>query len=162
MEVTFAGTPLAIEGTPLKVGDKAPEFTLLDKTLAERKLSEFVGKKKLISIVPSIDTGVCDIQTRTFNEKASKLDDTVLMTISFDLPFAQARWCGAAGLENALMLSCHNSEAFAVDYGVLVKPLRLTNRAVLVLDENNIVIYAAYNTEMTEQVDFESALQALK
>lgn len=162
MEVTFLQNPLAVADKQLVVGDKAPAFTLLDKQLQEVSLADFSGKRKLISIVPSIDTGVCDAQTRTFNSKVSQLENTVLMTISFDLPFAQARWCGSAGLDNALMLSCHNSEQFALDYGVLVVPLRLCNRAVLILDENDQVIYAAYNTEMTDAVDFEAALNVLQ
>lgn len=162
MSVTFLQTELETAGKELKIGDKAPSFNLIDKQLQEVKLEDYAGMRKLISIVPSIDTGVCDVQTRTFNTKAADLDNTILMTISFDLPFAQAKWCGAAGLENALMLSCHNSEKFAKDYGVLVTPLRLCNRAVIILDEQDNVIYAAYNKEMTDQVDFDSALKVLQ
>ena len=119
---TFIGKTVTVaEDKQLQVGDTLRDFNLTATDLTKKSLSEFEGKKKVISIVPSIDTGICSTQTRTFNKELSELDDTVVITISVDLPFAQARWCGAEGLENAIMLSDYYDNSFGKDYGVLIE-----------------------------------------
>ena len=136
---TFIGKPVTVaEDKQLQIGDTLRDFNLTATDLTKKSLSEFDGKKKVISIVPSIDTGICSTQTRTFNKELSELDDTVVITISVDLPFAQARWCGAEGLENAIMLSDYYDNSFGKDYGVLIEEwhllaLKIGNDTVLKL-----------------------------
>lgn len=161
MKITFGGNPLTLIGSQVKVGDKAKSFTLLKNDLSEAKLEDYEGKIKVLNIVPSLDTGVCDAQTRRFNAELNDREDLVVITISNDLPFAQARWCGNAGLPNAITLSAHRDEVFATDYGVLIKELRLLSRTVLVLDKNNTVTYVDYVHEGTDHPDYESALKHL-
>ena len=142
---TFIGKPVTVaEDKQLQVGDTLRDFNLTATDLTKKSLSEFDGKKKVISIVPSIDTGICSTQTRTFNKELSELDDTVVITISVDLPFAQARWCGAEGLENAIMLSDYYDNSFGKDYGVLIEEWHLLARAVLVADADNKITYVEY------------------
>lgn len=160
---TLKGNPITLLGPELKVGDKAPDFQL-NKSLVEAvSLKDLAGKVKLISVVPSIDTGVCDAQTRRFNEEAAKLGDNVaVLTVSVDLPMAQARWCGAAGVENVAMLSDYKDNNFGEAYGVLIKELRLDMRSIFVLDANDTVQYVEYLSEMTEHPNYEQAIEAVK
>ena len=161
--VTFKGTPVTLEGTEVKVGDKAPDFTVLDNDLNEVTFSDTKGGVRIFSVVPSIDTGVCDAQTRRFNEEAAKLGKEVnVYTFSCDLPFAQKRWCAASGLDHVKVLSDHRDLSFGKAYGVVMKELRLLARAVFVVDSNDTVTYVEYVSEGTNHPDYEKALQAAK
>jgi thiol peroxidase len=159
----FKGNPITLVGPELKSGDKAPDFTLSKSLLETVSLRDFAGKIKLISVVPSIDTGVCDAQTRRFNEEASKFGDkVVVLTVSVDLPFAQARWCGAAGVDRVVMLSDYKDNNFGKAYGVLIKEFALDYRSIFVIDENDTIRYVEYVREMTEHPDYEAALAAVR
>jgi len=160
--VTFKGTKMTLPGNEVKVGDKAPDFTVLANDLSEVTLEDSKGSVRIISVVPSIDTGVCDAQTRRFNEEASKLDNVKVLTISVDLPFAQARWCAASGLDNVVTLSDHRDLSFGEAYGVVMKELRLLARSVFVVDSNDKVTYVEYVSEGTSHPDYEKALEAAK
>ena len=161
--ITFKGNPLTILGPELKVGDAVPDATLLANDLSPVKLSSYKGKICVISVVPSLDTPVCDMQTRKFNEQAGSLGDNVaILTMSMDLPFAQARWCGAAGVDKVVTLSDHRDAAFGEAFGVLIKELRLLARAVLVVDQNGTVQYVQLVKEVTEEPDYDAALEAVK
>ena len=161
--VTFAGGPVTLVGPEVKVGQAAPDFTLLDNGLAPKTLKDFAGKVKVISVVPSLDTGVCDAQTRWFNQDATKLsDDVVVLTVSMDLPFAQKRWCGAAGVENVVTLSDHKDASFGENYGFLIEELRLLTRGVVVIDKNDKVTYVEYVPEVTHAVNFDATIVAIK
>ena len=161
--VTFAGGPVTLVGPEVKVGRAAPDFTLLDNGLAPKTLKDFAGKVKVISVVPSLDTGVCDAQTRWFNQDATKLsDDVVVLTVSMDLPFAQKRWCGAAGVENVVTLSDHKDASFGENYGFLIEELRLLTRGVVVIDKNDKVTYVEYVPEVTHAVNFDATIEAIK
>ncbi|TNJ65753.1 thiol peroxidase [Paenibacillus hemerocallicola] len=160
---TFKGNPITLIGPEIKVGDKAPSFTVNKNLVTEATLADYAGKVKLISVVPSLDTGVCDQQTRRFNEAAAELgDNVVILTISVDLPFAQARWCGAAGVDKVETLSDYKSKSFGQAYGVLIKELQLLMRSIFVVDANDTVQYVQYLGEMTEHPDYEAALEAVK
>lgn len=159
---TFKGNPVTLIGERVKVGDIAPDFNLLSSSLENVKLNDFLGKIKVISVIPSIDTGVCDFQTRKFNEECSGIENVVVITVSCDLPFAFKKWCGAAGLENIVTLSDHRDVSFGQSYGVLIEELRLLNRAVFILDEKNKVIYAEYLEENANHPNYEAALNTLK
>lgn len=161
--VTMKGEPLTLVGKRVKVGDLAEDFEVVANDLSAVKFSSFRGKVCLISSVPSLDTGVCDIQTRKFNEQAKALaDDVVVLTISMDLPFAQKRWCGAAGVENVQTLSDHRKAQFGNAFGVLIKELRLLARAVFVVNKDGIVTYIEIVNELTNEPDYEAALKAAK
>ncbi|QQZ10609.1 thiol peroxidase [Heyndrickxia vini] len=160
--VTFKGNPVTVLGNEVKVGDTAPNFTVLANDLSEVTLNDTKGKVRLISVVPSIDTGVCDAQTRRFNEEASKLNNVEVLTISCDLPFAQSRWCAASGLENVKTLSDHRDLSFGEAYGVIMKELRLLARSVFVVDSNDKVVYVEYVGEGTNHPDYEKAIEAAK
>lgn len=161
--VTFKGNPITLIGPEIKVGDKAPNFTVHKNLLTEVSLADYAGKVKLISVVPSLDTGVCDQQTRRFNEEAAKLGDkVVVLTISVDLPFAQSRWCGAAGVDKVETLSDYKTKSFGQAYGVLIKELQLLMRSIFVIDANDTVRYVEYVKEMTEHPNYEAALEAVK
>ena len=161
--VTFAGNPIALLGKEVKVGDKAPAFTLLDNGLGEKTLADYAGKVKVISVVPSLDTGVCDAQTRWFNQNVSKLgENVVVLTVSVDLPFAQKRWCGAAGVDKVITLSDHKDASFGENYGFLIEELRLLTRGVVVINKDNKVTYVEYVPEVTQAVNFDAALEAIK
>ena len=161
--ITFQGNPLTLLGNEIKVGDKAPEFTATDNELGPKTLADFEGKVLIISAVPSLDTPVCDMETRRFNNEAASLgDDIKILTLSMDLPFAQARWCGAAGVEAVQTLSDYMSASFAEAYGVLIKELRLLSRAVFVVDKSGTVQYVQYLNEITEEPDYDAALEAAK
>jgi thiol peroxidase len=160
---TLKGNPITLVGPELKVGDKAPDFTINKDLLTEVSLSDYKGKIKLISVVPSLDTGVCDMQTRRFNQEAASLgDNVIILTVSVDLPFAQARWCGAAGVDKVVTLSDYKTKSFGQAYGVLIKELQLDMRSIFVLDENDHIMYIEYLKEMTEHPDYEVALAAVK
>lgn len=160
--VTFQGNPLTLSGDELKVGQEAPDAVVLANDLTEVRLSDFRGKVVIICSVPSLDTPVCDVQTRRFNQAATDLgEDVVVLTVSMDLPFAQARWCGAAGVEAVKTLSDHRDAAFGLAYGVLIKELRLLGRAVFVLDRKGIIRYIQLVGEMTNEPDYDAALQAV-
>ncbi|MBW7455841.1 thiol peroxidase [Paenibacillus sepulcri] len=160
---TLKGNPLTLIGPQLKKGDAAPDFQLNKSLVDVVSLKDFAGKVKLVSVVPSIDTGVCDAQTRRFNEEAGKLgDQVVVLTVSVDLPFAQARWCGAAGVENVVMLSDYKNNNFGEAYGVLIKELRLDFRSIFVIDSNDTIQYVEVLGEMTEHPNYENAIEAVK
>lgn len=160
---TLKGNPITLIGPELKVGDKAPEFQLNKSLVDVVELEQFAGKVKLISVIPSIDTGVCDAQTRRFNEEASKLGDkAAIITVSVDLPMAQARWCGAAGVDNVVMPSDYKDNNFGKSYGVLIKELHLDMRSIFVVDADNTIRYVEYVSEMTEHPSYEQALAAVQ
>ncbi|WP_166242428.1 thiol peroxidase [Paenibacillus turpanensis] len=160
---TLKGNPITLVGPELKIGDTAPDFTLNKSLVETASLADFAGKVKLISVVPSIDTGVCDAQTRKFNEEAAGLGDNVaVLTVSVDLPMAQARWCGAAGVDKVVMLSDYKTNAFGEAYGVLINELKLLMRSIFVVDQNNKIAYVEYLGEMTEHPDYEKAIAAAK
>jgi len=162
VQVTFSGDPVTLVGSEIKVGDQAPEFTVLANDLSEGSLSDYKGKIKIISVVPSVDTGVCSQQTKRFNEEADKLDNVHVLTISMDLPFAQTRWCGAEGVQNIDLLSDHRDADFGQKYGVLMKELRLLARAIFVVDENDKVVHVEYVPEVTTHPNYDAALEAAK
>ncbi|MNN39659.1 putative thiol peroxidase [compost metagenome] len=160
---TFKGNPITLVGPELQVGDAAPGFVVSKNLLEDSSLSDYAGKIKLISVVPSLDTGVCDAQTRRFNSEAAELgDDVVILTISTDLPFAQARWCGAAGIDRVITLSDHKETAFGQAYGVLIKEFRLDMRSIFVVDKNDKLAYVEYLSEMAEHPNYEAAIAAVK
>ncbi len=160
--VTMKGNPLTLVGAELKVGNAAPDFEVLDNDLSPVKLFSFRGKVCIISSVPSLDTPVCDMETRRFNEEAGKLGaDVVILTISMDLPFAQKRWCGAAGVDKVITLSDHREAAFGKAYGVLIKELRLLARAVFVVDQGGTIQHIQLVKELTEEPDYNTVLKAV-
>ena len=161
MKITFQGNPITLKGIQLRIGDKAPDFTLMNNELHPATLQDTKGKRIFV-VVPSIDTGVCDMEVRKFNEEASKLDNVTIYTISMDLPFAQARWCGAAGIKNVITLSDYKNREFGDKYGVYINELGLLTRAVFVLDEDNTITYVEYCSEVTNEPDYAAALQAVK
>ena len=161
--VTFLGNKLHLKGQPVNVGDKAPDFKVLANDLSERGLAGYAGKVVIISVVPSLDTGVCDMQTRRFNQELAKMsDDVAVLTISCDLPFAQARWCGAAGAKALETLSDHKDLSFGLAYGLAIEELRLLARAVFVLDKKGVIAYKELVPEMTHEVNFDAALTAAR
>jgi len=161
--VTMKGNVLTLQGNDIEAGDKAPDFEVLDNDLSTVKLSDYTGKVVIISSLPSLDTPVCDIQTRKFNEEAAKLStDAVVLTISMDLPFAQKRWCGAAGVDNVRTLSDHRDASFATAFGVLITELRLLARAVFVVDKAGTVHYVQIVDELTNEPDYEAAIDAAR
>lgn len=160
---TFKGNPITLIGPELKVGDTAPDFKLNKNLLEEVSLQDYAGKIKLVSVVPSLDTGVCDAQTRRFNQAAAELgEEAVILTVSADLPFAQARWCGAAGIDSVITLSDYKENSFGKAYGVLIKEFKLDQRAVFVIDKDNTIRYAEYLKEMSEHPDYEKPVAAVK
>lgn len=159
--ITMKGNPLTLVGNEIKVGDQAPDATLVANDLSEVKLSSFKGKKVIISAVPSLDTPVCDTETRRFNQEAAKLGDVVILTVSKDLPFAQKRWCGAAGVTAVKTLSDYRGN-FGETYGVLIKGLNLLARAIFVVDENGKVTYNQLVKEVAQEPNYEEVLKAVK
>jgi thiol peroxidase len=160
--ITFFGNPLTLIGPSLEPGDAAPDATLLDNDLNPVKLSSYRGKTCIISAVPSLDTPVCDMETRRFNQEAAAMDDdTVILTVSMDLPFAQKRWCGAAGADKVTTLSDHLNADFGTAYGVLIKELRLLARTVYIVDKEGVVQYVQRVKENTEEPDYDAVLKAL-
>lgn len=159
--ITMKGNPLTLLGSEIKVGVMAPDVTLVANDLSEVKLSSFKGKKLIISAVPSLDTPVCDLETKRFNQEAAKLGDVVVLTISKDLPFAQKRWCGAAGATAVKTLSDYRSN-FGETYGVLIKGLNLLARAIFVVDESGKVTYTQLVKEVASEPNYEEVLKAVK
>jgi thiol peroxidase len=161
--VTFKGGPLTLLGSEIKSGSKAPDFQVLGQDLSPVTLASSSGKVRLISVVPSLDTPVCDAQTRRFNEEADKLPASVAtVTISMDLPFAQKRWCGAAGISRIQVLSDHRDGSFGINYGVLIKELRLLSRSIFVIDGGGTVRYVEYVPEVTSHPNYDAALAAVR
>ncbi|WP_027183265.1 thiol peroxidase [Desulfovibrio inopinatus] len=161
--ITFQGNELTLLGTPVKVGDKAPAVTLLGNDLSPVNLADYIGKPLILSAVPSLDTPVCDMETRRFNQEAANLsDDIAILTVSMDLPFAQARWCAAAGIDKVKTVSDHKDAAFGEAYGVLIKELRLLTRAVFVVDREGTIAYIEVVPEITNEPNYDAALEAVK
>jgi thiol peroxidase len=161
--VTMHGNPLTLVGSPVKVGDTAPNFEVVDNDLKPKSLKDFSGKALIISAVPSLDTPVCDMETRRFNTEASNLDAGIrILTISMDLPFAQKRWCGAAGVDQVVTLSDHQNASFGQAFGILIKELRLLARAVFVLDADHIIRHIQIVREIAEEPDYDAVLSAAK
>ncbi|MCG6946608.1 MAG: thiol peroxidase [Deltaproteobacteria bacterium] len=161
--VTMKGNPITLMGNELQAGDKAPDFVAIDNDLTPVSFDSFRGKVCIISSVPSLDTPVCDMETRRFNDEAGRLgDDVVILTISMDLPFAQKRWCGAAGVDRVQTLSDHRDAAFGQAYGVLIKGLRLLARAVFVVDKEGSIRHIELVKEIASEPDYDSVLTAVK
>jgi thioredoxin-dependent peroxiredoxin len=159
--VTLHGNPMTLVGDPVQEGSPAPDTTLIDNEMKPVPLSSYRGKVVILATVPSLDTPVCDMETRRFNSEATKLsDDVVILTVSMDLPFAQKRWCGAAGVDRVVTLSDHREAALGQAYGLLIKELRLLARAVMVLDRDGIVRYRQLVKEVGDEPDYASALAA--
>lgn len=161
--VTFKGNPFTLIGPELKVGDKAPAFSVVDNGLAPVTLASYAGKVKIISAVPSLDTPTCDTETRRFNQEAASLPgDVVVLTVSLDLPFAQGRWCGAAGIDKVVTLSDYRDRNFGKAYGVLIKELLLLTRAIFVVDASDTIRYIQIVPEITSEPDYAAAIAAAK
>ncbi|HJV67496.1 MAG TPA: thiol peroxidase [Geomonas sp.] len=161
--VTFKGNPVTLVGPELKVGDAAPDFSVVDTSLAPVNLATYSGKVKIISTVPSLDTPVCDTETRRFNQEAAALPgEVVVLTVSLDLPFAQKRWCGAAGIDKVITLSDYRDRSFGKSYGVLIDELRLLSRSIFVLDRDNTIRYIQHVPEVTTEPDYAAVLEAAK
>jgi thiol peroxidase len=157
--VTMGGNPVTLLGNEAKPGDKAPDFTVLTGDLQAYSLKDAGNKVKIISVVPSLDTGVCEMQTLRFNNEALKLKDTVILTISVDLPFAQKRFCEANSVENVVVLSDHKDLSFGMNYGFVMEEHRLLSRGIVVLDRDNTIRYVEYVKEVREHPDYEKALE---
>lgn len=160
-EITAGGNPVTLLGEKINVGDKAPDFTALKNDLSEFKLSDVKGAK-LISVVPSIDTGICELQTIRFNKEAGELEGVHVITISVDLPFALGRFCGNKGIDKALTLSDHRDLDFGYKYGFAIKELRLLARGIVVIDKDNIVKHVEYVPETSTHPNYDKALEAVK
>lgn len=159
---TFGGNPVTLLGNEVKVGDKAPAFTAVKGDLSPFSLEDAKGKVKLISVIPSIDTGICELQNVRFNKEASELKDTVVITISCDLPFAQNRFCAAKGIDNAIVLSDYKDHSFGLGYGFLIEELMLENRGIVVIDKDDVVRYVEYVAENKTHPDYDKALKAAR
>jgi len=157
---TLHKNPITVMGKELDIGASAPDFTLIDNDLKKRVLSDFKKDYLLLSIIPSLDTGVCDFQTRNINEKLAAFNNVDFVTVSMDLPFAQKRWCGSAGL-NVITLSDYQSGEFGLNYGVLIKELRLLARAVLVFDQKRKLVYKEYLEEMGNHPNYDKLMEFL-
>lgn len=161
--ITFKGNPFTLLGPELKIGDKAPDFKVVDNGLAAVNLASSAGKIRIISAVPSLDTPICDTETRRFNQEAANLpENVVLLTISMDLPFAQKRWCGAAGIDRVTTLSDYRDRSFGQNYGVLMKELLLHSRCIFVVDADDTIRYIQQVPEVTTEPDYGAVLDAVK
>ncbi len=160
--VEINGNPLTLVGEMIKTGDIAQDFTVMNNELKPVKFSEYAGKKVILSVMPSIDTPVCAAQTRRFNEEAAKLENTVVITLSVDLPFALARFCGNEGIQNAVTLSDYKDRDFANKYGFYIQELGLLARGIVVINEEGKVIHVQYVKEVGHEPDYDAALNALK
>src|SRR5215467_7935842 len=159
---TMRGNPLTLIGPELKPGDAAPEFNVVDSSLKPVTLQDTGDHVRIISVVPSLDTPVCDAQTKRFNEEAAKLPDVDILTVSMDLPFAQKRWCGAFGVDKVKMLSDHRSGSFGSNYGTLIKDMRIESRAIFVVDQDNTIKHVEYVKEVADHPNYETALAAAR
>lgn len=163
MKITMGGNEVTLIGNEVKVGDKAPLFKALDKDLKEVNFKDFIGKTVILTSFPSIDTGICSLQTIKFNNEVSKFGkDVVLITISNDLPFAISRYCAVNGIENAITLSDYRDLEFANSYGMLIKELRLLGRSVFIIDKEGIIKHIDICEEIKTEVNYEKALEVLK
>ena len=160
--VKFKGNPLTLVGPEVKIGSQAPDFSVLAQDLSPVTLSTVKGKTLLLSVTPSLDTPVCDAQARRFNQEAAKLPGVEILNISMDLPFAQKRWCGAAGIDRVKVLSDHKEASFGRAYGTLIKELRLLTRAIFVVDGGGTVRYVEYVPKVTSHPNYDAALAAVK
>lgn len=161
--ITFKGNPMTLVGQPVKAGDPAPDFRVVDNALQPVTLASSAGKIRLITVVPSLDTPVCDTMTRTFNQDAANLPANVAVyAISLDLPFAQKRWCGNAGIDKVQTLSDYQDRSFVLNYGLLIRELKLAARAVLVIDAGDRVSYLQIVPEVTGEPDYDAALSAVR
>lgn len=159
---TLKGNPLTLVGPELKAGDDAPDFTVVDNGLKPVSLKDTAGKVRIFSVVPSLDTPVCDAQTKKFNEEAANLPGVEIYTVSMDLPFAQKRWCGQFDVQKVKMLSDHKDASFGQNYGTLIKELRIESRAIFVVDPHNKVRHAEYVKEVADFPNYEAALAAAR
>jgi thiol peroxidase len=159
---TLKGNPLTLVGPELKPGDKAPNFTLVDNALKAVTLADTGSSVRIFSVVPSLDTPVCDAQTKRFNEEAAQLPGVEIYTVSMDLPFAQKRWCGAFGVDKVKMLSDHKEGSFGASWGTLIKELRIESRAIFVLNKDNSVRYVEYVKEVADFPNYDAALAAAR
>lgn len=159
---TMRGNPKTLIGPELKPGDPAPDFSLVDGGLNSVSLKDTGNQVRIISVIPSLDTPVCDAQTKRFNEEAAKLSGVDIITVSMDLPFAQKRWCGAFGVDKVKMLSDHKDASFGQNYGTLIKELRIESRAIFVLDSQNQIRHAEYVKEVADHPNYEAALAAAR
>lgn len=159
---TLKGNPLTLIGPELRPGGKAPDFEAVDKTLQPVTLKNTAGSVRIFSVVPSLDTPVCDAQTKRFNEAAANNPAIKMYTVSMDLPFAQSRWCGAFGVDNVTMLSDHRAGSFGENYGTLIKELRIESRAIFVVDKDDNLVHVEYVKEVADHPDYEAALAAAK
>jgi len=161
--VTMRGNPVTLSGNPVSVGQLAPDFVALDTTMSPHKLSEYRGKVVILSSVPSLDTPVCDVETRTFNEKLSELgNDVVVLTVSMDLPFAQKRWCGAHGIDRVVTLSDFKDRQFGQHFGLSMVETGLLARAVMVIDKKGTIVYEQIVPEIASEPDYDAAIAAAK
>lgn len=161
--IALHGNPLTLTGTGLREGDKAPAFTVLDGELKETALKDFAGKVKVISVTPSLDTPVCDLQTRRFNAEAAALPaDVVVINVSMDLPFAISRFCASAGIDKVKAFSDHRDASFGNGYGVLIKELRLLARSIFIIDKDDMIRYIEIVPEVSDEPDYDRALEELK
>lgn len=161
--ITFKGNPMTLAGPEIRPGDKAPDFRVVDNSLSPVTLADFRGKVKLISSVPSLDTSVCDTETRRFNKEAAGMpENVVVLTVSMDLPFAQKRWCGAAGIDKVTTLSDYQDRSFASAYGVMIQELKLLARCIFVVDSGDVVRYVQLVREVTSEPDYAPVLAAVK
>lgn len=160
--VTMGGNPVTIIGKEVKVGDQAPDFTVLTNDLTPFSLKDAGDGVKIISVVPSIDTGICELQTIHFNQEAANLGDVRVLTISVDLPFAQKRFCGAKGIDKVITLSDHRDLSFGLNYGFVIEELRLLSRGIVVLDKDNVVRYVEYVKEVGDHPNYDKVLEEVK
>jgi thiol peroxidase len=159
---TLQGNPMTILGPELKVGDKAPDFKAVNDSLKPVDLNATGNGVRIFSVVPSLDTPVCDMQTKRFNDESGKLGDVKIYTVSMDLPFAQKRWCGAMGVDHVAMISDHRDGSFGQAYGTLLKDLRIMSRAIFVVDKNNVIRYVEYVKEVADHPNYDAALAAAR
>lgn len=160
--VTMGGNPVTLLGKEIKVGDKAPDFTVLKSDLSPFSLKDAGDGVKIISVVPSLDTGVCELQTINFNETATELGDVTILTISVDLPFAQSRFCSANNIDKVITLSDHKDLSFGMNYGFVIEEFRLLSRGIVILDKDNVVRYVEYVKEVTTHPDYDKAIEEVK
>lgn len=160
MKVTFNGDPITLEGNQIRVGDTAPDFTVMDNGLKPLTLKDTKGKRVLV-VVPSIDTSVCDMEVRRFNEEAAKLEDVTIYVVSMDLPFAQVRWCGNAGIDKVITVSDYKDRTFGKNYGTYIKEFGFLTRAIFVIDENNKVKYVEYCNDVINEPNYDEVLKSV-
>lgn len=160
--ITMGGNPIKLLGNEIKVNDKAPEFSAVNKDMTPFNFSDLKGKLKIISVVPSVDTKICEFQTISFNEEATKHPEVVVLTISVDLPFAQQRFCVANDIENSIVVSDHRALDFGMKYGFAIDEIRLLARGIVIVDQNETVRYVEYVKEVGTHPDYDKALEFVK